>query len=220
MNTELKNNDSLERDIVNAIRARGLKESMEQWEQAALGENTQENTQEPSQPEVIKLPPKRAKYIWSTMGIAASLLLVVTLTIPQSTWQQVYHYGQRQYAKYILHRGSTPKVSTMPDGQFFALAEPVVNDMETRYQNLAPAGVNSLMFEAIVEMQGSQYDSALLTLQDLDDNTISSDDIQLLEAICHAHLGHRRDAKKLLNNLIESESKHAELARQLISQYK
>lgn len=232
-------NKQLERDIENAIRARGLKEQMKQWEAE------RKQTDYPSIPIAASVPscedikptqkpsrwPKLRRTIY-TLSAVAVLAGVVAMAVPTSVWKSSYRqasrWAYRQYAHYFLP--SQTKKTTYENSieTLMAMASPSVNHIEAHRHELEILGHEDLIQEAIMKMHAGDYTMAEDMLSDArealstDDAHYqeSMDDIVYLEALCQLGQGHRSKAKKLLTAIAESNSRHREEAAKLAAEIK
>ena len=226
MNTEPhnpKNSDTLlEQEIENAIRARGLKEAMQQWEKENKLNNAAPASTEESTPE-YNHPKSRIRPIWRvfmSFGAAAAVLVLVFFTLPQSFKRDTYRWAYREYAKYFKHTTPRPKTDNAPPDTFYALAAPAVEELENKYESIAPAGADTRMHEAVADVQYGRYVSALTIILELKENiTIENeDDLLFLEAVCEASLSNTRRAKEIFSELIVKSETYKDLASQLTNE--
>lgn len=212
-------NRQLERDIENAIRARGLKEQMQLWE----SERKQQT--KPS------LWPKLRHTIY-TLSAVAVLAGIVVMAVPTSVWKSSYRqasrWAYRQYAHYF--QPSQPKGPTYEHtiNELMAMAEPTVNQIVIDRYELEILGHEDLIQEAIMKIQKAEYAMAEDILSDArealstDDAYYqkSMDDIVYLEALCQLGKGRRTKAKELLSAIAKSDSHHSETAAKLAEEIK
>ena len=233
-------NKQLERDIENAIRARGLKEQMQQWDA-----ERKQQTEYPRIPAAASMPssenikstqkpsrwPKLRRTIYSLSAVAV-LIGILVMAVPTSVWKNTYRQASRwayqQYAHYFLP--SQPKQSTYEHtiDKLMAMAEPTVNQIvEDRYE-LEILGHEDLIQDASWQIKKGNYAVAEQILEDAraalstDDPHYqdAKDDIDYLEALCHLGQNRRTKAKKLLTAIAESNSRHREAAAQLAEKVK
>ena len=228
-------NKQLERDIENAIRARGLKEQMQQWEAerkqqsdypripAAASKSSCEDiksTQKPSR------WPKLRRTIY-TLSAVAVLAGIVVMAVPTSVWKSGYRqasrWAYRQYAHYFLPSQPKKVVYENSTETLMAMATPTVNQIVADRYELEILGHEDLIQDAAWQIQKANYAVAEQILADARDALstndtyyqASLDDIEFLEALCHLGQNRRTKAKKLLIAIAESDSRHREAAAQL-----
>lgn len=233
-------NKQLERDIENAIRARGLKEQMQQWEaerkqqiehpriSAAASMPSREDimsTQKPSR------WPKLRRTIY-TLSAVAVLAGIVVMLVPMSVWKSSYRqasrWAYRQYAHYFLPSQPKKVVYENPTETLMAMATPSVNQIVSDRYELEILGHEDLIQDAAWQIQKANYAVAEQILADARDALstndtyyqASLDDIEFLEALCHLGQNRRTKAKKLLIAIAESDSRHREAAAQLAEEIK
>lgn len=233
-------NKQLERDIENAIRARGLKEQMQQWEA-----ERKQQIEHPRIPAAASMPsredimftqkpsrwPKLRRTIY-TLSAVAVLAGIVVMVIPMSVWKSSYRQASRwayqQYAHYFLP--SQPKQPTYEHtiDELMAMAEPTVNQIvEDRYE-LEILGHEDLIQDASWQIRKGNYAVAEQILADAREALSTDDahyqetmdDIEYLEALCHLGQNRRSKAKKMLTAIAESDSRHREAAAQLAEEIK
>lgn len=233
-------NKQLERDIENAIRARGLKEQMQQWEaerkqqiehpriSAAASMPSREDimsTQKPSR------WPKLRRTIY-TLSAVAVLAGIVVMVVPMSVWKSSYRqasrWAYRQYAHYFLPSQPKKVVYENSTETLMAMAAPSVNQIVSDRYELEILGHEDLIQDAAWQIQKANYAVAEQILADARDALstndtyyqASLDDIEFLEALCHLGQNHRSKAKKMLTAIAESDSRHREAAAQLAEEIK
>ena len=225
-------NKQLERDIENALRARGLKEQMQQWDREAkatklVGEKKREQ----------KITPwnKLSRTIYSLSAIAAVVALLI-VTIPASTWHQTYNqlarWGQQQYAHYF-HQPKEPKEHTPVVYQnsietLMAMAESSVKQIADHYYEQEILGHENLMYEAVWQVLKGKYDVAQSILEEAQQNLSADDadyqstmdDITYLDALCDLGQNYRSKAIRKLTSIAEGPSKHQQAAETLLKEIK
>lgn len=233
-------NKQLERDIENAIRARGLKEQMQQWEAerkqqtdypripAAASKSSCEDiksTQKPSR------WPKLRRTIY-TLSAVAVLAGIVVMTVPMSVWKSSYRqasrWAYRQYAHYFLPSHPKKVVYENPTETLITMATPSVNQIIADRYELEILGHEDLIQDAAWQIQKANYGVAEQILADARDALstndtyyqASLDDIEFLEALCYLGQNRRTKAKKMLTAIAESDSRHREAAAQLAEEIK
>lgn len=228
-------NKQLERDIENAIRARGLKEQMQQWEA--------ERKQQTEHPRILvaaSMPsrgdskpmqkqsrwPKLRRTIY-TLSAVAVLAGIVVMAVPTSVWKSSYRQASRwayqQYAHYFLPSQPKKVVYENPTETLMAMAAPSVNQIVADRYELEILGHEDLIQDAAWQIQKANYAVAEQILADARDalSTTSAhyqetmDDIEYLEALCFLGQNRRTQAKKLLTAIAQSNSRHREAAAQL-----
>lgn len=228
-------NKQLERDIENAIRARGLKEQMQQWD--AERKQTTNHPPIPATSMPTREEHKPSKWhtlrrtIYSLSAVAV-LIGILVMAVPTSVWKSTYRQASRwayqQYAHYFLP--SQPKQPTYEHtiDELMAMAEPTINQIvEGRYE-LEILGHEDLIQDASWQIKKGNYAVAEQILEDAraalstDDPHYqdATDDIDYLEALCHLGQNRRTKAKKLLTSIAEGNSRHREAAAQLAEKVK
>ena len=228
-------NKQLERDIENAIRARGLKEQMQQWEaerkQQMVYPRIPAAASVPSRKDIMstKKPsrwPKLRRTIY-TLSAVAVLAGIVVMAVPMSVWKSSYRQASRwayqQYAHYLLPSQPKKVVYENSTETLMAMATPHVNQIVADRYELEILGHEDLIQDAAWQIQKANYGVAEQILADARDALstndtyyqVSLDDIEFLEALCHLGQNRRTKAKKLLIDIAESDSRHREAAAQL-----
>lgn len=228
-------NKQLERDIENAIRARGLKEQMQRWEA-----ERKQQTDYPRIPAAASMPsredfkstqkpsrwPKLRRTIY-TLSAVAVLAGIVVMAVPMSVWKSSYRQASRwayqQYAHYLLPSQPKKVVYENSTETLMAMATPHVNQIVADRYELEILGHEDLIQDAAWQIQKANYGVAEQILADARDALstndtyyqVSLDDIEFLEALCHLGQNRRTKAKKLLIAIAESDSRHREAAAQL-----
>ena len=219
-------NKQLEREIENAIRARGLKEQMLQWDKEAKGERREVKGNEASEQKITPWRKiRRTIYSLSAIAAVAAILIVA---IPPSTWNSTYHqlsrWGYRQYAHFFLkQQPKQPVVYEHTITELMAMADPsVVEIMDGRHE-LQILGHEDLILDAAWQIRKGKYAMAQSILTDALD-TLSEDDayyqdamddIQYLSALCQLGLNKRSKALKELSKIAESNSRHSVAAAEI-----
>ena len=229
-------NKQLERDIENAIRARGLKEQMQQWDAereltdypciptAALTSSAEDS--KPRQSRWPKL--RRTIYTLSAVAVVVGVLLIA---VPTSVWQSTYRQASRAYRQYALYFApSQPKQPTYEHtiDDLMAMATPSVNQIVADRYELEILGHEDLIQDAAWQIQKANYAVAEEILADARDLLSTTDahyqqtmdDIEYLEALCHLGQNRRTKAKKLLIAIAQSDSRHRETAARLAEEIK
>lgn len=233
-------NKQLERDIENAIRARGLKEHMQQWEA-----ERKQQTDYPRIPTAASMPshedikptqkqsrwPKLRRTIY-TLSAVAVLAGVVVMAVPMSVWKSSYRQASRwayqQYAHYFLPSQPKKVVYENSTETLMAMATPSVNQIVADRYELEILGHEDLIQDAAWQIQKANYGVAEQILADAREALSTDDahyqetmdDIEYLEALCHLGQNRRTKAKKLLIAIAESDSRHREAAAQLAEEIK
>lgn len=233
-------NKQLERDIENAIRARGLKEQMQQWEA-----ERKQQTEYPRISAAASMPsrgdskpmqrqsrwPKLRRTIY-TLSAVAVLAGIVVMAVPTSVWKSGYRqasrWAYRQYAHYFLPSQSKKVVYENSTETLMAMATPTVNQIVADRYELEILGHEDLIQDAAWQIQKANYAVAEQILADARDalSTTSAhyqetmDDIEYLEALCFLGQNRRTQAKKLLTAIAQSNSRHREAAAQLAEEIK
>jgi len=230
-------NKQLERDIENAIRARGLKELMQQWDAErkptdypCIPTAASTSSAEDSKPRQSRWP-KLRRTIY-TLSAVAVLVGVLLMAIPTSVWKSTYRqasrWAYRQYALYFAP--SQPRQSTYEHtiDDLMAMATPSVNQIVADRYELEILGHEDLIQDAAWQIQKANYAVAEEILADARDLLSTTDahyqqtmdDIEYLEALCHLGQNRRTKAKKLLIAIAQSDSRHRETAARLADEIK
>lgn len=233
-------NKQLERDIENAIRARGLKEQMQQWEA-----ERKQQIEHPRIPAAASVPsredimstkkpsrwPKLRRTIY-TLSAVAVLAGIVVMAVPTSVWKSSYRqasrWAYRQYAHYFSPSQPKKVVYENSTETLMAMAAPSVNQIVSDRYELEILGHEDLIQDAAWQIQKANYGVAEQILADareaLSTNDTyyqaSLDNIEFLEALCHLGQNRRTKAKKMLTAIAESDSRHREAAAQLAEEIK
>lgn len=228
-------NKQLERDIENAIRARGLKEQMQQWDAERKQTTNHPRIPATSMPTREEHKPSKWHTLRRTLyslSAVAVLIGILVMAVPTSVWKSTYRQASRwayqQYAHYFLP--SQPKQPTYEHtiDELMAIAEPTVNQIvEGRYE-LEILGHEDLIQDASWQMRKGNYAVAEQILADAREALSTDDahyqetmdDIEYLEALCQLGQNHRTEAKKLLIAIAKSDSRHREAADQLAEEIK
>lgn len=233
-------NKQLERDIENAIRARGLKEQMQQWEA-----ERKQQTDYPRIPAAASISscedinptqklsrwPKLCRTIY-TLSAVAVLAGIVIMAVPTSVWKSSYRqasrWAYRQYAHYFLPTQSKTATYENSTETLMAIAHPYVNQIVADRHELEILGHEDLIQDAAWQIRKANYAVAEQILSDAREVLSladahyqeSMDDIEYLEALCQLGQNRRTKAKKLLTAIAESNSRHREAAAQLAEEIK
>lgn len=222
-------NKQLARDIENAIRARGLKEQMQQWDIEAKGDRR--GGEEESEPKITSWQ-KIRRMVYAVSAVAAVVAILVII-VPVSTWQTTYRqltrWGYEQYAHYFLKpqlKQSVVYQHTIEE--LMAMAEPSIKDIADNYYEQEILGHENPMHEATWQILIGNYAIAQSILEDAKETLNSNDkyyqntmeDIAYLDALCYLGQNHRTKAIKLLNNIAKSNSRHSQRATWLVEEIK
>ena len=222
-------NKQLARDIENAIRARGLKEAMRQWDIDAKGERR--GCEEAIEPKITSWQKIRRR-VYAVSAVAAVVAILVII-VPASTWQTTYRqltrWGYEQYAHYFLKpqlKQSVVYQHTIEE--LMAMAEPSIKDIANNYYEQDILGHENPMHEAVWQILMGNYTVAQSILEDVKQNSDLSnakyqtimDDIAYLNALCDLGQNRRTKAKKALRTIANSSSKHSEIASALAKEIK
>ena len=231
-------NKQLERDIENAVRARGLREQMQQWEDdlhripkpgvepAAAATPMDQKPQSKS-----SAWPKLRRTIY-TLSAVAVLAGIVIMAVPTAVWKSSYRqasrWAYRQYAHYFLPSQPKNVVYENSTETLVAMANPSVNQIVADRYELEILGHEDLIQDAAWQIQKANYAVAEQILADARDALSTDDahyqetmdDIEYLEALCHLGQNRRTKAKKLLTAIADSNSRHREAAAQLAAEIK
>ena len=222
-------NKQLARDIENAIRARGLKEAMRQWDIDAKGERR--GCEEAIEPKITSWQKIRRR-VYAVSAVAAVVAILVII-VPASTWQTTYRqltrWGYEQYAHYFLKpqlKQSVVYQHTIEE--LMAMVEPSIKDIADNYYEQEILGHENPMHEATWQILIGNYAVAQSILEDVKETLNTNDkyyqntmeDIAYLDALCHLGQNHRTKAIKLLNNIAKSNSRHNQRATWLVEEIK
>ena len=229
-------NKQLERDIENAIRARGLKEQMQQWDAErkltdypCIPTAASTSSAEDSKPRQSRWPKlRRTIYTLSAVAVVVGVLLIA---VPTSVWQSTYRQASRAYRQYALYFApSQPKQPTYEHtvDDLIAMATPSVNQIVADRYELEILGHEDLIQDAAWQIQKANYAVAEEILADARDLLSTTDahyqqtmdDIEYLEALCHLGQNRRTKAKKFLIAIAQSDSRHRETAARLAEEIK
>lgn len=230
-------NKQLERDIENAIRARGLKELMQQWDAErkptdypCIPTSVSISSAEDSKPRQSRWP-KLRRTIY-TLSAVAVLLGVVLMAVPTSVWKSTYRqvssWADRQYALYFAPSQTKQPIYEHTIEDLMAMANPSVNQIVADRYELEILGHEDLIQDAAWQIQKANYAVAEEILADARDLLSTTDahyqqtmdDIEYLEALCHLGQNRRTKAKKLLIAIAQSDSRHRETAARLAEEIK
>jgi hypothetical protein len=226
-------NKQLERDIENAIRARGLKAQMKQWE--ADLHRIPKPGEEPAAATPTTQKPKSKSSAWPklrrtiyTLSAVAVLAGIVIMAVPTSVWKSTSSWAYRQYAHYFLPSQPKKVVYENSTETLMAMATPSVNQIVSNRYELEILGHEDLIQDAAWQIQKANYAVAEQILADARDALSTDDahyqetmdDIEYLEALCHLGQNRRTKAKKLLTAIADSNSRHREAAAQLAAEIK
>ena len=218
-------NKQLERDIENAIRARGLKEQMQQWE--AERRQTAEHPRIPTQDEFNPSKWRSLRRTIYSLSAVAVLVGILVMAVPVSTWRTGYRQASRwaykQYAHYFLPKTTAPAYEHTIE-ELMAMAKPFVHQIECSYYEQEILGHENPMHEATWLILKGDYAVALSILDEIrlnltEDNAhyqTTKEDIEYLSALCHLGQNRRTKAKKMLITIAESDSHHREAASELV----
>ena len=220
-------NKRLERDIENAIRARGLKEQMHQWDTEAKGEKREVKGDEAGEQKIT--PWRKIRRTIYSLSAVAAVAAILIVAIPASTYRQVARWGYRQYAQYILkQQPKQPVVYEHTITELMAMAEPSVKNIADSYYELEILGHENPMNEAFWLIIKGNYDMAQILLSDA--RKIYSEpqqfnqsilyDIEYLEAICYLGQNQRKKALNRLTAIANSDSPHKDAAATLAAEMK
>ena len=208
--------NKLEKDIENAIRARGLREQMQQWEIEA---------REPKlvKPMVRPLWPRIRKVVYP-IAIAAMLCGVIWTVVPASTWRDGYRMVQREYARRFAPKPAYQNSSEV----LLALVKPDINEISSRNADCQALGHENPIMEAVAAIDAGHYRVAQSILDDVQSVTAETnpryqeimDDVDYLYAICDLGRDHRTKAYRQLQTIAQSDSRHARQAAELIKHFK
>ena len=232
-------NKQLEHDIENAIRARGLKEQMQQWEAdlhripkpsegvegAALPAAATPTTKKPKSKSSAWPKLRRTIYTLSAVAVLAG---IVIMAVPTSVWKSTSSWAYRQYAHYFMPSQPKNVVYENSTETLMAMATPSVNQIVSNRYELEILGHEDLIQDAAWQIQKANYAVAEQILADARDELSTDgayyqetmDDIEYLEALCHLGQNRRTKAKKLLTAIADSNSRHREAAAQLAEEIK
>lgn len=205
--------NNLEKDIENAIRARGLREQMQQWETEA---QTPKQTVRPLWPRIRK--------VVYPIAIAAMLCGVIWAVVPTSTW----HYGLRVIKHEYARRFNPKPVYENSSKVLLALTADEVAEIGAHNHGSHALGTEDPIYEAVTAMQDGHYRVAQGILEDVISTTAETDpryqeimdDVDYLNAICDLGRDRRSKAYRQLKAIAQSDSRHARQAAELIKYFK
>jgi len=213
-NKDIEEKDPLEQEIINAIRARGLKEAMQKWDEEDR--------------KAIKRSKRRWKAavisILSPVAVAAVLAGVVFLG--PASWQRQAYRTARHYAHSIFppqQTGSTNS-NAVDLNQWYAMADASLTVISGHYTEFTPGGCNSLVYEAVDQMRMRNFHIALGDLNDAEEELseddpnydIIMDDIEYLTALCEYMLGNTKKATKQLKAIAAGNGIHKADAKKML----
>lgn len=214
MDTDKRKDEQIEQDIIRAIRSRGLREQMQEWEQEAQNQSRKEK------------PKHRTLWRKIVYPIAAVAILagVVYAAVPAHTWRYCYRVAQQEYARYFHKRATYQNSSEV----LLALAEPSVEEIGNRNNDSHPLGADDPIYEAAVEIKAGHYRIAQSILDDVQTTTSEDnpryqeimDDIAYLSALCELGNGHRANAYRQLQVIAQSHNRHSKQAAELLKHFK
>lgn len=223
-------NQQLERDIENALRARGLKQQMQQWE----AERVQTEATQSLSSKSVEQPiwPKIRRTIYMLSAVAA-IMVVVIMALPTSVWNstfnKVYRWGMEQYAYYFGEpKGGSPVTYQYTITELMAIAESSVFQIAEDRAELEVLGGEDRIQDAAHQIVNGEYAMAQSTLVEVRENLQTDDelyqdkceDIDYLEALCQLGQNHRTKAIKQLSAITDSNSKHSSTAAVLVEKIK
>ena len=219
-------NKLLERDIENAIRARGLMQQMQQWDKEAKGERREVKGDEAREQKIT--PWRKIRRTIYSLSAVAAVAAILIVAIPASTYRQVARWGYRQYAQYFLNQQPKQPVYEHTITELMAMSEPSVKNIADSYYELEILGHENPMNEAFWLIIKGNYDMAQILLSDAKE--IYNDpqyfdqsilyDIEYLEAICYLGQNQRKKALNRLTAIANSDSPHKDLAATLAAEMK
>lgn len=210
-------NERLEKDIIRAFQARGLREQMQQWEEEKRLQ------QQKLEPAVRPLWHRLRKVVYP-IAVAAMLCGVIYAVVPASTWHYAYRMAQREYARFFHQEPVYQNSSEV----LLALASNGIEEIGNRNRNSHILGHDDPMFEVVTEMNVGHYRSAQSILDDIQSATDESnprydeimDDVDYLYALCELGRGQRQKAYRQLTVISVSHSRHARQATELLKHFK
>ena len=237
-------NKQLERDIENAVRARGLREQMQQWEDdlhripkpgvepAAAATPMDQKPQSKS-----SAWPKLRRTIY-TLSAVAVLVGIVIMAVPTAVWKSTYHqasrWAYRQYAHYFApakpakveqHANTQPETLISPEVmEWMAMATPSVTRLANDRQDLEIQGHEDTILDVAAKIQHGDYagveDILTEAREALSPNAPhyqqTLEDIEYLEALCLLGQDQCEKAKQLLTAIAKSNSRHRRAAAELV----
>ncbi len=221
----------LEQDIVNALRGRGLKEAMQQWDA--------EEKQRIREKKIRRNYRIKIAITSLLSPIAAAAILASVIFLGPQTWRyQIYKQGE-VIARYFFQSSKAKKNTAKPLDEaarevFYAKAAPSVQEIGKSHIESAQNGRNSLLIEAVVEMGKGHYNIALHNLnraleetEDLATDTATesrrfnyqriTNDIRYLEGICWYMTGEIQKGTQRLQEIANSSSIHHADAQELLN---
>ncbi len=205
-------NEKLEKDIIRAFQARGLREQMQQWDE-------EKRLQKQKRPLWHRL--RKVVY---PVAVAAMLCGVIYAVVPASMWHYAYCVAQREYAHFFRQEPAYQNSSEV----LLALASNSIEEIATRNQNSHILGHDDPMLEVVTEMKTGHYRTAQSILDDIQSATDESnpryneimDDVDYLSALCELGRGQRQKAYRQLTVISNSDSRHALQAAELLKHFK
>ena len=225
-------NKQLERDIENAIRARGLKEQMKQWDAMRQKKDDYPSIPTAEAKETTRSKGLKIRRTIYSLSAVALLAGVLVMAVPASTWRigyiQVTRWAYKQYAYYFLPQKTTVPTYENTIDELMAMATPSVKQVEDSYYEREILGHENLMHEAIWLIIRGDYAVAQDILKEVRQSISSEtvdyqtvmEDVEYLNALCYLGQNERAKAKKLLMAIAESESRHRDQALELAKEIK
>lgn len=216
MDTEF-DNEKLEKDIIRALQARGLREQMQQWEE-------EKRLQQPKPQPVVRALWHRLRKVVYPVAIAAMLCGVIYVVVPASSWHYVYRMAQHEYARFFHHEPAYQNSSEV----LLALASNSIEEIATRNQSSHILGHDDPMLEVVTAMNEGHYRAAQSILDDIQSATDERnpryneimEDVDYLSALCELGRGQRQKAYRQLSAISRSDSSHALQAAELLKHFK
>lgn len=237
-------NKQLERDIENAVRARGLREQMQQWE-ADLHRIPKPGVEPAAAATPMDQKPQSKSSAWPklrrtiyTLSAVAVLAGIVIMAVPTAVWKSSYRqasrWAYRQYAHYFAPAKTTKveqHVTTQPETlispevmEWMAMATPSVTRLANDRQDLEIQGHEDTILDAAAKIQHGDYAGVEDILAEAREALSPNDphyqqtleDIEYLEALCLLGQDQREKAKQLLTAIAHSNSRHRKAAAKLV----
>lgn len=233
-------NKQLERDIENAVRARGLREQMQQWE-TDLHRIPKPGVEPAAAATPMDQKPQSKSSAWPklrrtiyTLSAVAVLAGIVIMAVPKSTYHQASRWAYRQYAHYFApakpakveqHANTQPETLINPEVmEWMAMAAPSVTRLANDRQNLEIQGHEDTILDAAAKIQHGDYAGVEDILAEAREALSPNDphyqqtleDIEYLEALCLLGQNQREKAKQLLTAIAHSNSRHRKAAAKLV----
>ena len=171
--------------------------------------------------------PKIRRTIYSLSAVAA-IVGILVMTIPASTWQDTFNqlsrWGYKQYAQYFRKTQPIQKVEQYDTQTLMAMVEKSAKEISNSYYEQEILGHENPLHEVVWQILRGDYAVAQMILDEQPENLDPDhatyqdtlEDIQYLQALCELGLNHMEKAKKALQEIANSPSKHSQQAAELL----